>query len=486
VVGSEVSVVGLGVGEQVPDDGEGRVAHRDDRAFLPAPSGQAPTARTEEGVGARDRGDDLAQGGGQPGVARPVAPRCLVPADRWSMGANVAQEARWAAVGKRPTSTPTSATSSWAATTPTPVIASSWATWWANGATTWSTWAVTWSSWAVTAPMRSSISWHRKPWWSSKRPVGASSKTASLDRRLARASWARAWGLRWPAMQRLEPLASRPPEAVADHAGELGLGVLEELLQPLGFPGPLTDQAAPVAGQVAPAAARRGMHQARPAPPALDDLGRPPRVQPVGLGSAGDVLDVLGPQPPAGEPFGFQPGEGRLPVAAGGLHRHQRNALAARPVGQFQQRRHQRGVLADRLPAPSRLVLVRNPKAAPSPSPCRCRAHRPAPPAPPAPRSAPHRSLVSADHDMAAQGASGDGQAPGAGARGTMQGPSRRLPASASLTASASAKVSRRRRAAGPIFSPARASPQGHRGLNGTHTTGGRASGGGSGHSAMW
>jgi hypothetical protein len=60
-VGSEVVVVGLRVGEQVPDDGEDRVAHGDDRAMLAAASDQAPVTLAQEGVGARDRGDDLAE-----------------------------------------------------------------------------------------------------------------------------------------------------------------------------------------------------------------------------------------------------------------------------------------------------------------------------------------------------------------------------------------------------------------------------------------
>jgi hypothetical protein len=106
--------------------------------------------------------------------------------------------------------------------------------------------------------------------------------------------------------QRGEHLASRDPEDVADHAGELDLGVLEQLLDPLHFAGPLTDQAAPVAGEVTQAADRLGVHQARPAHAALDDLGQPHRVQLVGLWSAGDVLDMLGVQQPAGEPLGFQ------------------------------------------------------------------------------------------------------------------------------------------------------------------------------------
>jgi hypothetical protein len=70
----------------------------------------------------------------------------------------------------------------------------------ANGPITRSISAVTWSIVAVAVSMRSSISWHRKPWWSSQWPVSASSNTASLDRMLARASRASALGLRWPAM----------------------------------------------------------------------------------------------------------------------------------------------------------------------------------------------------------------------------------------------------------------------------------------------
>jgi hypothetical protein len=59
--------------------------------------------------------------------------------------------------------------------------------------------------------------------------------------------------------------------------------------------------------------------------------------------------------------------------------------------------------------------------------------------------------LVLADNDTAARGASGHGQEPGSRAQGDNAGPPRRLPASDSLTALASARVSRRRRAASPI-----------------------------------
>ncbi len=62
-VGPEVVVAGLGVGEQVPDDGQDRVADGDDGAALAAMLDQAPIAFSEEGVGAAGTRDDLAEGG---------------------------------------------------------------------------------------------------------------------------------------------------------------------------------------------------------------------------------------------------------------------------------------------------------------------------------------------------------------------------------------------------------------------------------------
>jgi hypothetical protein len=76
------------------------------------------------------------------------------------------------------------------------------------------------------------------------------------------------------------------------------------------------------------------------------------------------------------------------------------------------------------------------------------------------------------DNDMAARGASGDGEEPGSRAQGDTQGPLRQLPASDSMTALASARVSRRRRAASPIFSPHGRPHRGHRRLNGKWTFG--------------
>ena len=52
------------------------------------------------------------------GLPLPVVAALALPADLWSMGANFAQDIRWAAVANRVMSTPSSATSSWAPITP--------------------------------------------------------------------------------------------------------------------------------------------------------------------------------------------------------------------------------------------------------------------------------------------------------------------------------------------------------------------------------
>ncbi|GAA4226507.1 hypothetical protein GCM10023075_27140 [Streptosporangium album] len=135
---------------------------------------------------------------------------------------------------------------------------------------------------------------------------------------------------------------------------------LQELFHALLHAGALAHQGAPVAGQVAQLPDGFGVDQAGPAHAALDDLGQPDRVQFVGLGAAGDVLDVLGVQRPAGEAFGFQQVVDGLPIFGGRFHRDQGDGLAAQPVGQGRQRGDQRGVLADFLAAPVGPFLVRD------------------------------------------------------------------------------------------------------------------------------
>lgn len=111
-------------------------------------------------------------------------------------------------------------------------------------------------------------------------------------------------GVRCPAIIAWSICRPETPEYVRDRGRQRDLGVFEELLQPLLLAGLLPDQGAPVAGQVPELADRFGWPEAGPAHAALDHLGPPHRVQLVGLGPAGHVLDVLGVEQPAREAFG--------------------------------------------------------------------------------------------------------------------------------------------------------------------------------------
>jgi len=73
VFGPEITKCGLGVRKQVVDDGEHRVAGSDDGFLLAAPSGQAPVAGAQEGIGTRIGERDAAQRAGQPWVAPTAA-----------------------------------------------------------------------------------------------------------------------------------------------------------------------------------------------------------------------------------------------------------------------------------------------------------------------------------------------------------------------------------------------------------------------------
>jgi hypothetical protein len=104
--------------------------------------------------------------------------------------------------------------------------------------------------------------------------------------------------------ERLAIIASsicRPETPV--HAGDdrvqLDLGIFEGLLQALLLPGLLPHQGAPVTGQIPQLPDRLGVDQAGCAHAPLHHFGQPHRVQPVGLGPAGQVLDVAGVDHPA-------------------------------------------------------------------------------------------------------------------------------------------------------------------------------------------
>jgi hypothetical protein len=127
-------------------------------------------------------------------------------------------------------------------------------------------------------------------------------------------------------------------------------------------PRPAADRS-PVAGRSwAPASAARRPWQARP--------------RPVGLGPAGQVLDVLAltarPQP-----LGLQQVDRGLPIVAGGLHGHPGHAQLTQPIGQHQQRPGHRGGGLDLLQAPAPLPAPAPGHSRPAP-PCRYPTPRPA------------------------------------------------------------------------------------------------------------
>jgi hypothetical protein len=98
----------------------------------------------------------------------------------------------------------------------------------------------------------------------------------------------------------------RHPEDVGGDHRELDLGILQQLLHPLLFGGPRRDQIGSVAGHVPQLPDRRWWHEAGPEHLPLGELAQPDRIQGVGLGPPGEVLDVTGIDQPDLEPGRFQ------------------------------------------------------------------------------------------------------------------------------------------------------------------------------------
>lgn len=96
----------------------------------------------------------------------------------------------------------------------------------------------------------------------------------------------------------------------------------------------------------------------------LGDLGQPDRVQPAGLGTAGQMLDVTGVDQPGLESGRLQQIEDRLPIVAGGLHHDPGHAQDAQVIGHLQQRAGHRRIRLHLLQATPWPVLVRHPRAA--------------------------------------------------------------------------------------------------------------------------
>jgi hypothetical protein len=119
-------------------------------------------------------------------------------------------------------------------------------------------------------------------------------------------------GVALPAAERGQHGPAGDPEEVAGDHTQLDLGVLQQLVHPLVFGGPGNDQVGAVAGQVPQPADRRRGHAAGPQQLPLGDLGEPDRIQPVGLGPPGEVLDITRVDQPALKPLGVQQVERRL------------------------------------------------------------------------------------------------------------------------------------------------------------------------------
>jgi hypothetical protein len=163
-----------------------------------------------------------------------------------------------------------------------------------------------------------------------------------------------------PGDQRLQHLATRHPEHVADHCRQFDLGVFQQLLHTLLLPSPLMDKGAPVAGEVPQLWLPRRRHQPWPQHAPLGQLGQPDGVLLVRLRPARHVLDLAGVHQPARTRL-LQQIERRLPVGGRRLHHHPGHPQAVKPVRQAQQRPGRGGEGANLLTAPAWLRIVRHP-----------------------------------------------------------------------------------------------------------------------------
>jgi hypothetical protein len=136
--------------------------------------------------------------------------------------------------------------------------------------------------------------------------------------------------------QGLDDGAPAHPRDVGQHRGELDVGVLQRLLQPLDVAGALADQLLAGAQQDTQRLGGRvgdeaGAHQA-----VGEQLGQPGRVGHVGL-AAGHVLHLRRVGQHQGEIAVGQDVPDRLPVDAGRFHGDMRAAALGQPGGQRQQ-----------------------------------------------------------------------------------------------------------------------------------------------------
>jgi hypothetical protein len=125
--------------------------------------------------------------------------------------------------------------------------------------------------------------------------------------------------------ERVEHRAARRAEDVGGDAVQFDVGVFQRLVQPVGLALALGDLRLAIARQRPQLTLGFGRHEAGSQQPGLHELGQPLRVRDVGL-AARDLLDVARVAQRQLKVF-FQDVPDRLPVGAGGLHRHMRDLM---------------------------------------------------------------------------------------------------------------------------------------------------------------
>src|SRR5215213_4562498 len=257
-------------------------------------------------------------------------------------------------------SAPSSAMSRQAAVWPSPGISSSRSTASVNGAISSASLASSSARSASRASTRASILASRKACWSVKNPQNASASGPSLARNRVRASWARTLGSRSPATSAASMARPDTPKMSLATTESLIWASSSSLLDPLLLGGPGRDQIGPVAGHLPQLPDRRWGDEAGPQQLPLGELAQPDRIQGVGLGTAGEVLDVAGIHQPGLEPVRFQQVVDPLPVVAGGLHDHPGHAQLGQPVDHDQQPAGHRLIAPHLLRPPARAALARD------------------------------------------------------------------------------------------------------------------------------
>ena len=132
------------------------------------------------------------------------------------------------------------------------------------------------------------------------------------------------------------------------------------LLQPLLVAGAVAGQVGAEPGVVPQPADLGGWDERGPHHAPLVQLGQPDRIQLVGLGTAWQVLDVVGVDQPHDQSPRLQQVDERAPVVGGGLDHDPLDALAGQLLGQLQDRGGGRGNLPDRGDAPARVGGMRH------------------------------------------------------------------------------------------------------------------------------